>query len=426
MGVHDLLGRRLGVDGVPDIVFNSILGRVGWLRNEGPRDDPRLAASEAIEVEWDGPAPKPAWTWWNPAGKELVTQWRTTPVVYDFNRDGLPDLAMLDTEGYLAFYERARRDDRLVLLPPRRAFLAEDGTPLRLNDKRAGGSGRRKLCVTDWNGDGRFDFLVNSHNADLLEQIDSPPGNWRFRAAGPLAEQNVEGHDVSPTTVDFDGDGVSDFLGGAEDGRFYWLENPRSRTAGKREPRRPRGGTSVSNPVSSHDQAMETLAELGRGRKLKPLDPHPRWRRFRQAISGLVWFATLSLIISLLTKTAFLVVFPLLLGVALACGVLGMIWMAHSRLDAPHRFSIATLLFATFYIAVYLGSVRWLVVASMAAMGVPDVIALDFLIPGIIWLLICLGSVRTVFGLLDSLVWLAVWLVRRPSVRRWLAGRRRR
>ena len=51
----------------------------------------------------------------------------TTPVVYDFNGDGLPDLAMLDPEGYLAFFERARRDGTLVLLPPRRAFVDEGG-----------------------------------------------------------------------------------------------------------------------------------------------------------------------------------------------------------------------------------------------------------------------------------------------------------
>ena len=219
------------LDGLPDIVFNSILGRVGWLRNEGPRHAPRLAAGEPIEVEWDGRAPKPAWTWWNPEGKELATPWRTTPVVFDFNRDGLPDLAMLDVEGYLAYFERARRGEKLVLLPPRRAFLDEHGKPLRLNDKRAGASGRRKLCVTDWNGDGRFDFLVNARNADLLEQLDGEPGRWQFRAAGPLAEQNIEGHDVSPTTVDFDGNGVPDFLGGAEDGRLYWLENPRARVS---------------------------------------------------------------------------------------------------------------------------------------------------------------------------------------------------
>jgi len=41
-------------------------------------------------------------------------------------------------------------------------------------------------------------------------------------------KQNIEGHDVSPTTVDFDADGVADFLGGAEDGKFYFLKNPRS------------------------------------------------------------------------------------------------------------------------------------------------------------------------------------------------------
>jgi hypothetical protein len=27
--------------------------------------------------------------------------------------------------------------------------------------------------------------------------------------------------------VDFDGNGIPDFLGGAEDGRFYFMKNPR-------------------------------------------------------------------------------------------------------------------------------------------------------------------------------------------------------
>jgi hypothetical protein len=30
--------------------------------------------------------------------------------------------------------------------------------------------------------------------------------------------------------VDFNGDGVPDFLGGAEDGRFYYLRNPRTQS----------------------------------------------------------------------------------------------------------------------------------------------------------------------------------------------------
>jgi hypothetical protein len=216
-------------DGLPDIVLNSILGEVVWLRNIGTRTAPKLAAPQPIEVEWDGPQPVLAWGWRKPKGKALLTQWRTTPVVFDFNKDGLPDLAMLDQEGYLAFFERTRIDGRLALKAPRRAFLDEQGVPLRLNKNRGGASGRRKLCVTDWDGDGKFDFLVNSSNADLLRQVAERNGTWLFKNAGPLAAQNIEGHDVSPTVVDFNGDGVPDFLGGAEDGRFYFLKNPRSK-----------------------------------------------------------------------------------------------------------------------------------------------------------------------------------------------------
>ena len=218
-------------DGLPDIILNSILGDVVWLKNGGTRKQPKLSAPQPIEVEWTKHTPPPelAWGWRKPRGKALLTQWRTTPVVFDFNRDGLPDLAMLDTEGYLAFFERARRDGKLVLLPPRRAFAFENGEPLRLNANTAGKSGRRKLCVTDWDGDGKFDFLLNSVNADLLQQAGEKNGNWVFKNAGTLAKQNIEGHDVSPNVTDFDGDGVPDFLGGAEDGRFYFLRNPRSK-----------------------------------------------------------------------------------------------------------------------------------------------------------------------------------------------------
>jgi hypothetical protein len=226
LGVADWDG-----DGLLDIVLNSIWGRVEWLRNVGTRGVPRLAPPAPLEVAWREDPPKPRWTWWTPRAGELVTQWRTTPVVHDFTGDGLVDLAMLDPDGYLALFERARQDGRPILLPPRRAFVDETGAPLRLNERGAGGSGRRKLCVTDWNGDGRFDLLLNSANADLLLQVGERDGQWLFRKAGAIAQQNIEGHDVSPTVVDFDGDGIHDFLGGAEDGHFYFLANPRASQA---------------------------------------------------------------------------------------------------------------------------------------------------------------------------------------------------
>jgi len=218
-------------DGLPDVVFNGILGDVGWLRNVGTRTAPRLAAAAPIEVAWIGPQPRLAWGWRTPQGDGLLTQWRTTPVVHDVTADGLPDLVMLDHEGYLALFERAVRDGRRIVLPPRRAFLDEQGAALRLNPGRAGKSGRRKLCITDWDGDGRFDLLVNSRNANWLRQVASDPAGWRFRDEGPLDPTSIEGHDVSPTTVDFDGDGIRDFLGGAEDGRLYHLVNPRTPAA---------------------------------------------------------------------------------------------------------------------------------------------------------------------------------------------------
>jgi len=221
------------MDGLPDIVLNSIWGRVEWLRNEGTPTAPRLAAPQAVEVEWPAAPPKPVWTWWTPNPRALVTQWRTTPLVHDFDGDGLPDLAMLDPQGYLALFRRARRDGRLVLLPPERVFVDNQDQPLRLNEKDAGGSGRRKLCVTDWNGDGLVDLLLNSKNAEILLQTppqesdkQGAPRRYRFASAGPIAKQDIEGHDVSPTVVDFNGDGRSDFVGGAEDGHLYYRRHP--------------------------------------------------------------------------------------------------------------------------------------------------------------------------------------------------------
>jgi FG-GAP-like repeat len=198
------------------------------LKNIGTRRSPRIAAPQPIEVEWEKAQPVLAWGWLRPQGKGLLTQWRTTPTLVDWNQDGLIDLTMLDQEGYLAYFERARQDGRLILKAPRRAFVDESGSQLQLSRGVAGRSGRRKLCITDWDGDGKLDILLNSANADFLRQAEEKNGLWVMKNAGTLAERNIEGHDVSPTIVDFDGNGIPDFLGGAEDGRFYFLKNPRA------------------------------------------------------------------------------------------------------------------------------------------------------------------------------------------------------
>lgn len=215
-------------DGLLDLIVNSILGKVTWYENVGSPRNPRLAAEQSIEVEWIGKNPKPAWVWWNPKGKELVTQWRTTPGVLDLNNDGLMDLVMLDQEGYLCWLERIKLDDKLLLQPPKRVFLDESGRPFRLTEGVAGASGRRKLHFEDWDGDGSKDLLVNSENIKFLNMTGWHDGVLHLKAIGNVVQKRLAGHDTSPTTVDWNADGHRDLLIGAEDGHFYYVPNPLS------------------------------------------------------------------------------------------------------------------------------------------------------------------------------------------------------
>lgn len=226
-------------DGLPDIVNNSVWGYVYWHRNIGTRTMPRLGPATPIAVEWIGDQPELAWGVNKPNGKELMTQWRTTPVACDWDGDGLPDLVMLDTEGYLALYRRSIRDGRRVLLHPERVFVDErTGAPLRLNAGTAGQSGRRKLCVMDWDGDGKKDFFISSPlyhqfksgvSVDWWQQTKAKDGRWYLVNRGRLSPSRLHGHACAPSPVDFNADGVPDIVIGAEDGCFYYLRNPRSK-----------------------------------------------------------------------------------------------------------------------------------------------------------------------------------------------------
>jgi hypothetical protein len=214
-------------DQLPDIIANSIWGKVVWFSNIGTRTAPQLAAAQPIQVHWRGEPSKPDWNWWDPENDELATQWRTTPCVVDWNKDGLNDLVMLDHEGYLALFQRERSGDKLIMLPGKRIFRdgrqseSDPVDPLHLSGGDAGRSGRRKLCIVDWDADGKLDLLINSENVNLMQQTSFDDGFHTFEDRGTLSRRRLAGHTTSPTTVDWDGDGRRELLVGAEDGFFY-------------------------------------------------------------------------------------------------------------------------------------------------------------------------------------------------------------
>ncbi|SHF32262.1 Repeat domain-containing protein [Mariniphaga anaerophila] len=224
-------------DGLQDIIANSIFGKIVWYKNVGTKTEPVLENARFVTAELGENPPKPAWNWWNPEPNQLVTQWRTTPYAIDWNNDGLTDLIMLDTEGYLSFYERYMENGIRKLMPGKRIFYGENGSVfdggnnvkdessglLRLNNREAGGSGRRKLCFTDWDGDGDFDLIVNSRNASLFENVKTENGKVHFNHRGTLSDKKIAGHTTSPTIVDWGNSKLPELLIGAEDGNFYYL-----------------------------------------------------------------------------------------------------------------------------------------------------------------------------------------------------------
>lgn len=225
-------------DGLKDIIVNSIWGKIIWYENIGTKQKPELAKAKPVLIKSKEVISKPSWYWWDPEPETLITQWRTTPNAIDWNKDGLMDLVMLDHEGYLAFYERFKLNNKLYLKPGKRIFYSVNGTfnrknkkisnkgsLLRLSEGINGKSGRRKLAFTDWDGDGDLDIIINGRNAVLVENIGTKNGMVQMKIHGNFSDLKLAGHSTDPTLVDWDNNNVPDLLLGAEDGCFYYWKN---------------------------------------------------------------------------------------------------------------------------------------------------------------------------------------------------------
>lgn len=197
-------------DGHSDIVYNSILGRIGLLKGTS---DPGRVEQAVFDTGVRELPPK--WDWSQSPTCDALTQWRTTPLVIDWNGDGKLDLIALDQEGYLAFRPEGREAQRI--------FVDEDNRPWRLNAASAGKSGRVKLALCDWDNDGRVDLLENTKNATWYRNTETRDGKVVLKKIGDLADRDVSGHTCSPTVGHLDSSGKLGLLLGAEDGHLYYI-----------------------------------------------------------------------------------------------------------------------------------------------------------------------------------------------------------
>ncbi|HYW79615.1 MAG TPA: hypothetical protein VE890_08560 [Thermoguttaceae bacterium] len=158
---------------------------------------------------------------------------------------------------------------------------------------------------------------------------------------------------------------------------------------------------------------------------MKPSESTRRRRLWGQFFVGLVYFSLLAAIVSEITEHPYVFVWFGLLAAVAICAGLALTWATLWALRDDGRlgqFGIGSLLFLTVFAAMFFGLVRWLDDAIERTAPTLHDQGLQFSVVAVGVLLMLLMSIPYAIGLTESVIWLAVWVLRHPMVRR-LFGR---
>ncbi|AHF94303.1 hypothetical protein OPIT5_10995 [Opitutaceae bacterium TAV5] len=128
-------------DGLLDIVMSSALSRHEVYFNRGTPQEPRLGRARRLYSE----------------GIDVHGTWRVQPAVARIG-DRVA-YVILDTQNELHLYWQL--DPRNLVDAGK--LLLDNGSPINAGYQQAGGTGRLKLQLVDWDLDGRLDLLIGTH-----------------------------------------------------------------------------------------------------------------------------------------------------------------------------------------------------------------------------------------------------------------------
>jgi hypothetical protein len=160
-------------------------------------------------------------------------------------------------------------------------------------------------------------------------------------------------------------------------------------------------------------------------RPSRAAEPSSRRRLWFRFVAGLAYSALVAFPLCLATQCAFPLVLASVVGVFLVCGGLGVWWMtlwARQKDARLGQFTVGSMLFLMVYVAIFFGTLRWTV--DRVSLQFPrsddaDILRWVF----VMWPLLALVSARIVLHMTEAVLWVAVWLVKRPRVRRDSEGK---
>jgi hypothetical protein len=211
-------------DGLPDIVASSATARHEVFLNIGTRKEPRLDEARPLYCH----------------GLDLHGTWRVQPGA-GFLGERMAYVALDDDDEFHLYWQI----DPFNLEDGGKLRL-EDGTTIRANFLAAGGTGRSKISIVDWDRDGKTDLLVGTpRHGSIPNPERGLPQSKGLKGAAVVFLKNVGTNDAPvykfPTMVQFKGDPIyhgqhecgpavwdvgqpdgPDLLVGSQDGRIYF------------------------------------------------------------------------------------------------------------------------------------------------------------------------------------------------------------